>query len=333
MARLIDKLIGHRATLDPLLEAAKNDRLAATLIFSGPSGIGKRVAALALAQALVCEKQETTGCGVCGACLRIEKESSESLLEIKPDGAQIKIDQAREVLQFLMLRGLGRARVIIIDQAHLLGPQAANALLKSLEEPPAGTHFILITGMAASVLPTIRSRSQMVRFKPLSDSELKTILGKDADEWVVRSARGSVESARRLLEDRAEFQEIEDATGNYLQASVSQFPGKEITALRDLLRERSSHGFVSSLIQGAFRDALRIQGGAKPLESRWPKLLDALTRMPNDRVQALAQRSIEFENDLARNVDRGLLLENLALSVGGVRSADRSTDLEETRSK
>ncbi|HVK60742.1 MAG TPA: AAA family ATPase [Bdellovibrionales bacterium] len=325
MARLIDKLVGHRETLEPLFQAAANDRLASTLIFSGPSGVGKRLAALALAQALVCEKRDPHGCGECGSCLRIERhggehQSSESLLEVKPEGAQIKIDQARDVLQFLMLRSLGRSRVILIDQAHLLGPQAANALLKSLEEPPPGTHFILITGQAASVLPTIRSRSQMVRFKPLSDEEIKKILGKDADPWVVRSARGSVESARHLLDEREEFESIEEATGSYLSASLSTFPSKEITTLRDLLRERGSHGFISGLIQGVMRDALRIQGGAQPLDSRWPKLLNAIAAFPNERVQELAEKSLEFENDLARNVDRGLLLENFAFRLANNRN-------------
>jgi DNA polymerase-3 subunit delta' len=315
MARLIDQLIGHRATLDPLLEAARTERLASTLLFAGPSGIGKRLAALVLAQVLVCEKKEPQACGECGPCLRIERRSSESLLEISPDGAQIKIDQAREALQFLMLRGLGRSRVIIIDQAHLMGPQAANALLKSLEEPPSGTHFILITSMPASLLSTIRSRSQLVRFKPLADSELKKILGKDADDWVIRSARGSVEMAKHLLEERAEFQEIEEATSAYLAASMTSFPAKEISTLRDLLRERASHGFISSLIQGVLRDALRMQGGATPVDSRWTKLVSAMSAVPNDRLHTLAQKTLEFENDLGRNVDRGLILENLAIGL------------------
>ncbi|MEK7357797.1 MAG: DNA polymerase III subunit, partial [Bdellovibrionota bacterium] len=220
MARLLDRLQGHGSVLKPLIEAAARERLAPTLIFNGPSGVGKRLAALALAQSLVCEKSRDAACGECGGCLRIERGQSESLLVIEPDGAQIKIEQARDVLQFISLRALGRARVIVIDQAHLLGPQAANALLKSLEEPPSGTYFILVTPLASAILPTIRSRSQLVRFAPLDVKSLRAVLGANADEWVLRSARGSVETARRMMEDRAEFHEIETATRAYLGASL-----------------------------------------------------------------------------------------------------------------
>lgn len=319
MARLLDSLKGHGPTLQPLIEAASRDRLAPTLVFSGPSGIGKKLAALALAQALVCEKSRDDACGECGSCLRIEKRQSESLLVVEPDGAQIKIEQARDVLQFISLRSLGRSRVIVIDQAHLLGPQAANALLKSLEEPPNGTFFILVTPLASAILPTIRSRSQMVRFRPLEIPELRSILGKDADEWVLKSARGSVENARRMMEDREEFQELEGAARAYLAASLGAqgFPGTEISNLRELMKDRSTHGFVSSLIQGTIRDALRTRAGIEPLEGErlGAGLLEAMASLSPARLELLSKKAIEFERDLAGNVDRGLVLENFALAM------------------
>lgn len=306
VARLIDQLKGHAATLTPLIEAASQDRLAATLLFTGPTGIGKKLAALSLAQALVCERtvpgSNSGACGECGPCLRIEKGQSESLMIVEPAGAQIKIEQARDVLQFITLQKLGRARVVIIDQAQLMGPQGANALLKSLEEPPAGTFFILVTAMAASVLPTIRSRSQLVRFKPLSDADMRAILGKDADDWVLKSAHGSVEAAKRLLDDREEFETLENATAAYINASVQRFPSEEISALKELLKDRSTHGFVASVIQGLVRDALK---GTSP----------AFKNVAPRNLELLAKRSLEFESDLARNVDRGLILETFAVQL------------------
>jgi DNA polymerase III subunit delta' len=302
MAKLIDHLRGHKDTLKPLTEAAAQDRLAATLLFTGPAGIGKKLAALTLSQSLVCERSKTGACGECGPCLRLEKGQSESLMVVEPSGAQIKIEQARDILQFITLQKLGRSRIVLIDQAHLLGPQAANALLKSLEEPPAGTYFLLVTSMAASVLPTIRSRSQLVRFKPLADAEMRAILGKDADEWVLKSAHGSVEAAKRLLDERSDFEALEDATAAYINAAVQRFPGEEITVLRELLKERTSHGFVASVIQGLVRDALK---GSNP----------AFKGIAPRKLETLAQKSLEFETDLARNVDRGLILETFAVEL------------------
>jgi DNA polymerase III subunit delta' len=336
MARLADRLVGHRESLQPLLEAQAKGRLASTLMFSGPSGIGKRLAALVLAQALVCERRNEDApeaCGECGSCLRLEKEQSESLMTVFPEGAAIKIEQARDVLQFLALRKLGRARIILIDQAHLMNPQAANALLKSLEEPPAGTYFILITPLAAAVLPTIRSRSQLVRFRPLSPEELRRILGPEADDWLVESAQGSVENANRLLESREEFLELEEAVRQFLAQSVRGFPAEQISKLRDLMKDKGAQAFVSGLVQSVIRDALRIQAGLHPLQaSRWAGESRIAAAMPAGLLAEFAEMSLAFEQDLSRNVDRGLLLENLSLrwrsavQSGGAPAGARAKD-------
>lgn len=310
------ELQGHQLTLKPLVNAAGEQKLAGTLLFAGPSGIGKKFGALALAQALVCEtaleaRADGAGCGTCGPCVRIATRQSESLMVVEPDGAQIKIEQARDILQFITLQRLGRARVIIIDQAHLLGPQSGNALLKSLEEPPAGTHFILVSHLPNSILATLRSRSQLVRFRPLSDKDLSKIIG-TTDPWILKAANGSVEAAKRMSEERGEFEQLEKATTDYLKAASESFPGGEISALRELLKDRSTHGFVSSVIQRTLTDALKIQGGMKIKNAT----AAALAKKPPRTLDTLARKSIDFEQDLARNVDRGLLLEALAVELG-----------------
>ncbi len=348
-------LEGHQPTLKPLIDGAAENRLAGTLLFAGPSGIGKRRAALTLTQALVCEtalkeRDDNAGCGNCGPCLRIAKGQSESLLVVEPDGAQIKVEQARDILQFLNLQKLGRARVIIIDQAHLLGPQAGNALLKALEEPPVGTHFILVSPLPNAILATLRSRSQLVRFKPLSDESLKKILARSqeipppaapapkgaaktaapkpkkvvaaADDWILRASQGSVEKALRMMDDREEFEALETATTQYMSAALKSFPGEEIAGLRELLKDRTTHGFVASIIQGAVTDAMKLKGGLKPASVRkgaekasFKELLEPLAKKPASRLDLLARKSLDFEADLARNVDRGLLLEALAVEL------------------
>jgi DNA polymerase-3 subunit delta' len=319
MAKLLDKLKGHEGLLRPLLIAAEENRLAGTLIFAGPSGIGKHLAALALAQCLVCERSFKEACGDCGPCLRIEKESSESLLEVKPDGAQIKIEQARDAIRFLNLRNLGRNRIIIIDQAQLLSTQAANALLKSLEEPPHGTYFILLAPMSTSLLPTIRSRSQLIRFRPLGNNDLSQVLAASAlkaDAWILRSAEGSVESAKRLLESREEFVELESQVVHFLANGQSVFPASEIAKLKDAMKDKASQAYVVSVLQGLLRDGLRDRAGVGSLgRERWPELFEMLAKMSQPKIQELANRSLEIESDLGRNIDRALVLENFALRL------------------
>lgn len=320
MARLEDKLVGHRERLTPLLEAHQKGRLASALLFAGPSGVGKRLAAHVLAQTLVCEKAELHACGSCGPCSRVEKGQSESLLEVQPDGAGIKIEQARDILQFIGLRKLGRARIVIIDQAQLMNPQTANALLKSLEEPPDGTYFILVTPVAGSMMATIRSRTQLVRFGPLSDQELEKVLGSEqgSDPWVIASAHGSVEAAERLLESREDFKELEEALGAYLIACGQRFPIEESARLKDLTKDRASQGFVAGWIEGVIRDGLRVQAGMKPVSPKlWEKAAATFGRFNNDQLSDLASDAFQMEYEMARNVDRGLLLENFALKLNG----------------
>ncbi len=329
---LWEELEGHQLTLKPLMAAAAEKRLAGTMLFAGPSGIGKKFAALALAQTLVCEtpleaRPDLAGCGHCGPCRRIKKNQSESLMIVEPSGSQIKIEQARDVLQFLNLQKLGKARIIIIDQAQRLGAQAGNALLKALEEPPEGTYFILVSALPNAILATLRSRSQLVRFKPLSDNSLKLILertseqGAKIDDWLLQAANGSVESAKRMAEERTEFETLEVATTSYLAAAMTRFPGEEVAQLRELLKDRTSHGFVASMIQGAVTDAMKLKSGVK-LKSRTESdlarlktVITPLSQKESRRLDGLARKSLEFEADLARNVDRGLLLEALAIEL------------------
>lgn len=321
--KLMTKLQGHRDIMSALFDAQSADRLASAMIFSGPSGIGKKMAALALAQSLVCEKEVLSGCGECGACQRVALGQSESVLSVSPDGAQIKIEQARDIIQFLTLQKLGRARVVIIDQAHLLNPQSGNSLLKSIEEPPAGTYFILITPMVASVLPTIRSRAQLVRFRPLGDAELrdalKEVLDEESqskvDDWILRSAHGSVEQAERLLQAREEFEELEVVALSYLSSARMRLPSEEISRLKDLLKERQAQSHAASLIQGVFRDGLRLQMGLRPesVRAESQDVSATASSLSPRALNELTEAALAIEQDIRANVDRSLIFENFAI--------------------
>lgn len=315
MARILEALIGHRDRMEPLLTAHEKGRLASALLFAGPAGVGKKFAARGLAQVLVCERgNPRAACGECGPCVRIEKGQSEDLLEIAPEGSQIKVEQIRDVIKFISLQKLGRARVVIIDEAHLMGPQAANALLKSLEEPPPGTYFILVTASAGAMLATIRSRTQLVRFSPLEKEELAKILGPSADPWVIESAHGSVETAERLSASREEFEELERAIVEYLTVARARLPLDEAAKLKTLTKDRTAQAFVTTWLGNLVRDALRVQAGLSPLSGPfWEQTAPAFLNLSSARLFELADASLQLEADLARNIDRGLAFENFAL--------------------
>ncbi len=194
------KIVGHQVQMDFLRRQVDQKRLASTMLFSGPEGVGKLRVAKYAAQLLVCQNQ--TACGVCGKCQRIWQEQSEDLYIVKAVEHSIKIEQARDIIHFLSLRAVGNAKIIIIDGIEDMTIQAANSLLKSLEEPPVDTYFFLITSQLGRVLTTIRSRAQLVRFSPLGSEQIQQVTG--ATGWVLNSSAGSCRRAQQMQSELGE---------------------------------------------------------------------------------------------------------------------------------
>jgi len=149
-------------------------RLPGSIIFLGPEGVGKKRTARALFQLIHClQPAEFEACGACRTCMLVANGNHVDLVEVEPKGSTIHVEELREVLKSNAFRPYeGRIRLILIDQAHLLGVSAANVLLKSLEEPPEYVKFVLITHERTQLLPTITSRSQFVYFRPLEEAAI-----------------------------------------------------------------------------------------------------------------------------------------------------------------
>ena len=162
----------------------RSGRVPPSLLFCGPSGVGKLQAAMTLAKALNCSQSKTDACGACPACLRIDREEHPDVHIARPEGAgrQLRADAVRQIVRETPFRPFeGRRRVSILVDADRMNDTAANKLLKTLEEPPPWVVLILITSNAASLLPTILSRCQIYRFAPLAIDELSELLVSEHD--------------------------------------------------------------------------------------------------------------------------------------------------------
>jgi DNA polymerase-3 subunit delta' len=239
--------VGNDTVVERLRRKVSEGRLAHALIFSGPEGIGKRTLALDLARALDCPDPEGgRGCGRCSSCRRILAGTHPDvrMISLEDDAHEIKIAQVREVRAGLELGSVdGGSRVFVIDPAERMSRGASNALLKSLEEPPARTHFILITTNAQDLLPTIRSRCQIYHFSPLRLEEIRAA-GID-DELVVRWSQGSI--GRALASDPAQLRTVRDTLLAFLEHAVSAedsdlagllAAGAELAASKDEYRDK-----------------------------------------------------------------------------------------------
>jgi len=178
-------VVGHRRQIGLLARAVEADGLPPSLVFSGPDGIGKRLVAVALAQALNCLTRAAgragsagDACGTCPACSKIARRIHPDVLLIEPEGAEmIKVEVVRQVVGQVSYRPFeGRYRVVVVDQADQMNDTAQNVLLKTLEEPPQRTIMVLVTAQPDSLLATIRSRCCQVRFAPLAASEIARAL-------------------------------------------------------------------------------------------------------------------------------------------------------------
>ncbi|MDP9180020.1 MAG: DNA polymerase III subunit delta' [Gemmatimonadota bacterium] len=202
-----DEIVGHRRQLEILRLALTSGRLHHAYLFVGPEGIGKRMLATALAQAVHCGARVGDFCGSCVNCTRIADGNHPDVRIIEPPAGkkEISIQQVREFERELNYRSFtGKRKIIIVDPATLMNLASQNALLKTLEEPPQDSLIILIASSAGGLLPTVRSRCLRISFAPLGRAEiasyLRTKQGVTGDEveFLAAMSMGSIGAALGL---------------------------------------------------------------------------------------------------------------------------------------
>ena len=249
----LDQVVGHRRLVTLLSRAVARNTLPPALLFAGPSGIGKQRVAVALAQAINCTDPKTAdglernGCGACPSCRRIGRGVHPDVVLLAPgDSGSIKIEPVRGVIDQANFRPFeARRRVVIIDEADALVEQAQHALLKTLEEPPPASIFLLVSSLPDSLLTTVRSRCPRMRFGPLSPGEVAEALVRDHrySETKARAAAVDAEGSvgRALSAESADLVEArETATRVLRQAARANDPVSRVNTAQDLSPKKGS---------------------------------------------------------------------------------------------
>ena len=212
-----DEMVGQEFIVSTLKNSIQQGSIAHAYLFSGPRGVGKTSAARILAKALNCERGPTNQpCGQCTACVEIARGNSLDVIEI--DGASnTSVNDVREIKdEVLFAPNSSRYKVYIIDEVHMLSNSAFNALLKTIEEPPAYIVFIFATTEVHKVPTTIRSRCQQFNFRLIGSAQIKDMLQRVVDElsipaeeaalfWIAKEATGSLRDAYTLLDQVVSF--------------------------------------------------------------------------------------------------------------------------------
>jgi len=201
-----DDILGHERIIEVFRRSVRSGKTPHSYIFEGIPGCGRRKTALALIQALFCTVADDDACGECASCRKIAGNNHGDIhfVEPLPDKRDISIEQLRDLQRELSLRPYEAPRkACIIEPAERMSVNAANSLLKTLEEPPGNALIILLTENADLLLPTIRSRCQLIRFSPLSPENIRRLLEKnglatDLAELLALQSEGSMQRAGEL---------------------------------------------------------------------------------------------------------------------------------------
>ena len=285
---MFDQLSGNERVKQILQRMLESGRLPGALLFSGEEGIGKKLFALEVARALNCRTPcGVQGCGECSACKRIAKfnypqsdDSEDWKNIIWTDHGDVGmvvapkrlllVDQMRQIEREANFRPFeGRARVFLIDDADKLNEPSANALLKILEEPPPTAHLILLTARPAMLLPTIRSRCQVIRFSPLTSEEIKEYLvhneiSPEAEATLrARVAAGSL--GRALAGDLDDFTRQRAAMLKVLKAVAMSGDRGQLLRSSEQLNEaayKDEYETTLEILETLIRDSLAVAFGA-----------------------------------------------------------------------
>ncbi len=334
------EILGHHHLVERFRHIVARGRLAHAYLFVGPHGVGKHRFARELARALLCEAPgrvlaELNACGTCEACHLVDAGTHPDFFSFhRPEEAnEFPIALMQEVCRSFSLKSArGHGKVAILEDADYLNEESANCFLKTLEEPPPRSVFILVGSSPERQPATILSRCQMVRFTPLPDEEVRILLHRQGVEEqalldrLVRLAAGSPGQALELADPELwQFRhrlltglvhpQI-DSVGLAREFSTfTEEAGKEVA----LHRRRAA--LVLRLLLEALTDALRLALGGAPRSAdpaEVPLLTNLAERAGMEKILALIERGLETETQLSRYVKVDLVLEGLLDAVAAL---------------
>jgi DNA polymerase-3 subunit delta' len=327
---------GHDVQARAFARAAARGRLAHAYLFTGPTGIGKRLFADELAKALLCEVRtgNLEACDRCQSCILFDAGTHPDFIAVArpPDKNELPVEVMRELCRGFSLKSArGRAKIAVLNDADDLNDESANCFLKTLEEPPPLSVFFLVGTSPEAQLPTVVSRCQVVRFSPLPDALVADILrehGVEDDrlaEHAVKLARGSAGQAlaladaelwafRKKLIDGLTRSQPDTAELAKEWLAFTEEAGKEAPPQR-----RRTQAVLRLLIE-FFDDALAVSLGAQPRLGE-PEELAALgkvvKRADDEKLVKVLQRCLEADMQTERYIQLALVQEALVDALAG----------------
>ena len=321
-------LIGHEWAVEMLRNQLANGRIRHAYLFSGPDGVGRRTLAIRLAQALNCHQSPKPGqpCGECRDCQQLGRWEHPDLtfVEAEEGGSTIKVDQVRQAQHSLSLTPYqARYRIAILVRFEQANPNAANALLKTLEEPPRRVIMMLTAQDPGALLPTIVSRCELVRLRPLPFEKLA--LGLE-QEYAIPAENATLLShisggrPGYALHLHGDPRAMEERIGwlDDLQELLRSERGNRFSYADNLAKDKDRVGDQLKVWSSFWRDVLLVcSGSSVPMTNidRSEQITVIASRMDSTRASKLVQAVERTRIWLLQYVNTRLALENLLLEL------------------
>lgn len=314
---------GQERTKRMLQNSLRTDKLSHAYIFAGPLGSGRKEMAKALVGALFCSRNADDACGECLDCRKLAHGNHPDLYWIEPDGASIKIDQIRELQQKFAYRSSSSGtKVYVLNEADRMTVQAANSLLKFLEEPQSPAIAILITENGQALLPTIQSRAQWMQFMPIPPDHMKlTLLAEGLPPELVNVAvhlSAGLEAARALIQINW-FAETRNVMIQLMKDVAGKQPFVVSVQQKVVKSEVADHlDTLFDMIMLWYKDMIHVSFGRKQSivyidQADW-LAKQAFTRDADGWIQCM-ERAVEARKRLRSNANAQLVLEQFLIGV------------------
>jgi len=324
-------IIGQEKAVNILLNSLKEGKVSPSYMFIGSEGVGKKFTAIEFAKIISCLNLNNNleACDTCNICNKINKQCCPDLKIIEPIKGSIRIEQIRELRREIDLKPFeNRKKIYIIDKAEEMTIEASNCLLKTIEEPPDYAIIILICINTDSILPTIISRCQLIKFRLIDSSKIRKILlnkinlEESKAELVSKLAQGSIGKAFKLISNKEYFNRREKLLDYLTKVLPGKYDSNFFINIEKIFAEINNIEEILEIILLWYRDILVVKelGIQKYIvNSDKLEILNEKSRIYSQRMLIEILDYIEqIQEFMNKNVNRRLVSERLYLKMVGV---------------
>lgn len=315
---------GHAKSIGILQHAMQQNRLAHAYLFHGMGGIGKRTLALTFAKALNCHEDSYDSCDACISCIKADHKNHPDIETIEAEGQFIRIDAVKNLQERMKFKPMeGKRRVAILVDADRLNNAAANALLKTLEEPSPGNILILVTDSPYQLPVTIISRCQQIRFSPLPQETIAMLLCDrfflDPSQARLLAAASGGSMGKALELNREAYLALKNEVLDYIAGFDPEQPLQRLNFLRFLNDEKRDITNKLDILRTFFRDVLILRETGRPdclmHQDRLDQLAALAGRKTTSEILTSIQAIDQASNRLAQNTNKSLTLEIMTFKL------------------